>query len=253
MYLVIGPGGLGFFAFLGALSAIGLENVDEVSGSSAGALLGLFICCGKTIEEIVAFCFSVDIKELSKISVMSLISRFGLIPHAPIKKILKEFCGDVKFRDLPKKLHVTSFCVNKCETEYFSVDNVPDMSVIDAVCMSISVPFLFEAIKYNGFTYIDGGTRECNPDLAFINKNPSDVLILTRENHRKHCEIHNFKDFIMALVGVAVESGVKGMTNVKTITIDFNAFDFNMFDFSIGTEEKMKFFTAGYNAVFLCV
>ena len=243
--MVIGPGGMGLFSYLGSVSAIGVDNIDEVSGASAGAILGLFICCGKTIEEIVDFCFGLDLKEISKFSVTSLVTKFGLISHEPVKKVLREFCGDPKFKDLKKKLHVTAFCVNKSETEYFSVDNAPDMSVIDAVCMSISIPFLFETVKYNSFTYVDGCTCERTPDLAFANKDPKDVLIVQREPQRNYIdEIKSFRDFISAMVNVAINIAPAFKKLSKSISIDLSSF--NTFDFSMEYDEKFKLYTLGY-------
>jgi predicted acylesterase/phospholipase RssA len=245
MYVVIGPGAMAIYSFLGAISALGLDSIEEVSGSSAGAILGFFICAGKTLDEITELCFQVNLKELSKVNLMSMITKYGMISLEPIRKVLKEFCGDLKFRDLSKKLHVTTFCVNKAETEYFSVDNAPDMSVIDAVCMSIAVPFLFESVKHNTYTYIDGASREAVPDLAFINKEPSKVLIIKRERHTAcRPEICSIKDFIVALVNIAVESAVTNTSLFKTIKVDLSSFD--LLNFSMDYEDKMKLYTQGY-------
>lgn len=246
MYLVIGPGGMGIYSFLGSLSVIGLDKIDEVAGSSAGAILGLLICTGKTVEEIIDFCFSVNLKELSSVNITSFIIKYGFIAHEPIKKVLKTFCGgDPTFKQLSKKLHITSFCINKSETEYFSVDNVPDMSVIDAVCMSISVPFLFESIKYNAFTYIDGAMHESIPMLAFLNKDPKDILILKLEKNRIHVpEIKTIKSFINSIVQMFISNTIQYQTQAKTILINLG--DTNIFDFTLDYDEKLKLYMIGY-------
>jgi predicted acylesterase/phospholipase RssA len=245
MYVVIGPGAMGTFAYFGALSALGLDRVDEVSGCSAGAILGLLICTGKTIEEIRDFIFNVNIKELTKVNILSLINNFGFISHGPIKKLLKEFCGDPTFKDLSKKLYVTSYCLNKMETEYFSVDNSPDMSVVDAVCMSMSVPFLFESVKYNTYRYVDGATCEHYPMLAFLHKDPKDVLIIRLERHKKCIpEIKNIKEFIMCLVNIASESPLAYKSFSREITIDI--IGVNIFDFLMSDDDKMKLYVIGY-------
>ena len=184
MYLVLGPAAMGIYAFIGSLSVLDLNKVEEVSGSSAGAILGFFICLGKTIEEITDFCLHVNLTELTKMNLLSLLTKFGLISHEPIKKIFRDFCGgDPTFKELKKKLYVTSFCVNRSETEYFSSDTTPDMSVIDAICMSMAVPFLFESVKYNTFTYLDGGTFESVPSMAFLNKDPNELTQHKYENN----------------------------------------------------------------------
>jgi len=246
MYLVIGPAAMGIYSFIGSLSLIDLNKVEEVSGSSAGAILGFFICLGKTHEEIREFCLNLNLTELSKMSITTFITKFGLISHEPIKKKFKEFCGgDPTFSDLPKKLYVTSFCVNKFETEYFSADTSPYMSVIDAVCMSISVPFLFESIKYNKFTYLDGGTFENVPSLAFLNKDPKDVLVLSLEINKKHLpEIKTIRDFINSVIHVAVNNRISCNTQYKEVRFDIG--DVNIFDFSMSDDDKLKLYFLGY-------
>ena len=246
MHLVIGPGAMAIYSFLGALSALGLEKIEEVSGSSAGAILGLFVALGKTHDEIYECMFSVNLKELSKLNILSFIKNFGLISHTPIKEKLKEICGgEPKFRDLSKKLYVTSFCLNKMETEYFSVDNVPDMSVIDAVCMSMSIPLLFETSKYKSFTYLDGGVREMVPSLCFLNKDPRDVIVIQKESHKTHFkEITNIRDFLTCVTNVAVESCVD--CGYFPNRIKLNLENFNLINFEMEYEEKIKLYVLGY-------
>ena len=245
MYLVIGPAAMGIFSFIGCLTHIDLNKIEEVSGSSAGAILGLFICLGKTVEEIKEFCLNVNLTELSKMSISTFLSSFGLISHDPIKKEFRDFCGgNPTFRELSKKLHVTCFCVNKCETQYFSVDAHPDMHVIDAVCMSMSVPFLFETCKYKNFTYLDGGTYESVPTLAFINKNPKDILVIRLAYHKKHLsEIKTIKDFINSMIHIAVNNRIYEKSGYKEIQVDIG--HINIFDFTMSYEEKLKLYLLG--------
>ena len=51
MSLVIGPGSMGFFAMLGVLQVLEdngkLSNVHEISGASAGSMIGLFLSIKK--------------------------------------------------------------------------------------------------------------------------------------------------------------------------------------------------------------
>ncbi len=241
---------MGVFAYFGALSAIGLDSIEEVAGSSAGAILGLLVCCGKTLDEIHELLFELDFKELTKLNIVSLVKNFGLISHAPIKQLLRTFCGDLKFKDLRKKLHVTAYCLNRMQTEYFSVDNSPEMSVVDAVCMSMSVPFLFESCKHDSCTYIDGCLGEHVPMLAFLRKDPKDVLVLKTERHKTlRPEIRTMKDFIMALVNVVVDSSFTYQSFSKEISLDIEGV--NIFDFSMSYEDKMKLYIIGYQTALI--
>jgi predicted acylesterase/phospholipase RssA len=251
MHLVIGPGAMAVYGFLGALSAVGLQDIEEVSGSSAGAVLGLLVCTGKTIDEIRDIVFGVEWKELTKLNIVSFIKKFGLIPYAPIKAKLIELCGgNLTFKDLPKKLHVTSFCMNRNVTEYFSVDNAPDMSVIDAVYMSMSIPFLFETLKLNTFTYIDGSAREIVPSLAFLNKDPKDVLIIQKERHKSHFdEITNIKEFLICIASIAVDNCLDCGSFPNRIRVDFG--DANLINFEMEYDEKIKLYLRGYQTALI--
>ena len=250
MYLVIGPGGMAAFAYLGALSAIGLDSVEEVAGSSAGSIIAMLVCAGKTLDEIHEFMFGANLKELSKFSIVSFLKNYGLILHDPIKKLMRDFCGDLKFKDLKKKLYISCYCMNRMETEYFSVDNLPDMSVIDAVSMSMTVPFLFESCVYRGMTYIDGGTHEHVPSLVFLNKDPKDVVILKLEKHTVYTpEIKSIKAFIACLVNVVVHSSVSYKTLSREIVLHIEGV--NIFDFSMSYEDKMKLYVQGYQTALI--
>ena len=245
MYLVIGPAAMGIYAFIGSLTVLDLNKIEEVSGSSAGSILGLFICMGKTVEEILDFCLHVNLKELTTMNLLTLITKFGLISHDPIKKVLTNFCGNPTFKELKKKLYVTSFCINRSETEYFSVDTYPDMSVIDAVCMSMTVPFLFETIKYNSFTYLDGGTLELVPSMAFINKDPKNVVVLRLLINKNYVpEIKTIKDFINGVIQLAVNSKSMEKTIYKEIHVDIGLV--NIFNFLMEEDDKLKLYLLGY-------
>ena len=247
MHLILAPGAMGIFAYLGALSAMGLESIEEVAGASAGSLLGFFICCGKTLDEIHDFLFGIDLVSLTKMNIYSFFINFGFISHEPFRKVLKDFCGDPTFKDLKKKLYVTAYCLNTMETEYFSVDSHPDMSVIDAVCMSMSVPVLFESVKYKGFTYVDGGACENFPMLAFLNKDPKDVVIIRFEKHKKFIpEITNIKDFVSTLINFVISSQSVYVSPSKTILVDIEGVD--IFNFSMDVDDKMKLYVKGYQA-----
>jgi predicted acylesterase/phospholipase RssA len=73
-------------------------------------------------------------------------------------------CGcDPTFEELDMKIYVSAYCLNTSTTEYFSRDTHPKMKVIDAVCMSMAIPLIFACGKYQGRTYVDGGTQEQYP------------------------------------------------------------------------------------------
>lgn len=242
--LVLGPGGMGFFALLGAYSKLEeqLSDVTDICGSSAGALLGLFIALGKTSTEILDISMGIDIPALTKYNIKSFMSSYGLIDHSQIREVLVSICeGDPTFSDIDKTIYIAAFNVNLGRTEYFSKYTHPTMSVIDAVCMSISVPFIFSSFKFNGYNYVDGGTMECVPVPPFFGKKPDDVLIIhIISDLPVHEDIHSVKDYLGCLIRSILRVRVNYQGMFPTIDIDIH--DTNMFDFNMSDDEKLKLF-----------
>lgn len=242
--LVFGPGGMGFYAMLGAYSRLEerLTEVTDISGSSAGSLLGLFISLGMKSSDILDASMSVDVPSLSKYNIKSFMSNYGLIDHSQIRETLVSICeGEPTFSDLKKNLYVAAFNVNLGRTEYFSKQTNPDMSVIDAVCMSISVPFIFSSFKYNGFNYVDGGTMECVPVPPFFGRRPEDVLIVRIVSDIPICEdITNVKEYLGCLIRSVLRNRQSYTGMFPTIDLDIEGT--NIFDFNMGDDEKLKLF-----------
>ena len=248
-YLVLGPGGMGYFAMLGVYTQMydKLSNVKGISGSSAGALLAFLISIGKTPQEIYDISFDVNIKDLVKYNIKSFLDKYGLIDHSQIREKLISICErEPTFKDLDMDLYIAAFNVNDSKTEYFSKETHPDMSVIDAVCMSISVPFLFSTVKYRDKIYIDGGTMESYPAPPFLNKNPNDVLVVRIITNPVSTEVKGFRSYVDALVRSTLKNRSTYDGMFPMVTLDLS--EYNIFDFNLSEEDKLKlFFMYTYN------
>lgn len=235
-YLALGPGAMGFYALLGALRETDLSLVEEISGSSAGAILGLFLATGKSVQEILDLTLNLKFEGLLQLDLVSLINKYGLVSLDPIKKLLVQLCGqDPKFKDLPKKLYVTSFCVDTGETEYFSRDTVPEERVVDFVCMSLAVPFLFESVRYRDRVYVDGGLVECVPMAPFLSYKESEVLAIRLICEGNKEPVDSLKSFVTKLV----RSGLRCVeyTGVRCLHTSLDVFNFSM-----SLEDRLRLF-----------
>jgi NTE family protein len=247
-YLVLGPASMGIFSLIGALKAreTNLVDVKEISGSSAGAILALFLALGMSVDEILETSLSLNIPNFVKIRIGSFFNKFGFVDMGPIRKKFVEICGsDPTFEEIDMKLYIAAFCMNTSETVYFSKDTHPDMKVIDAVCMSMAVPFIFACGKYNGETYVDGGMKEEYPLTPFFDKKPHEVTCIKIKMNRIYQEdIQTPKEFVDCLVRSALSNRVQYNTPIKLIEIDVG--DTDVFNFSMSYEEKLQLFNRGY-------
>jgi predicted acylesterase/phospholipase RssA len=247
-YLVLGPASMGIYSLIGALKAreTQLADVKEISGSSAGAILALFLAMGMSVDEILETSLELNIPNFVKIRIGSFFNKFGFVDMGPIRKKLVDICGsDPTFEEVEMKIYVSAFCMNTSETVYFSKDTHPNMKIIDAVCMSMAVPFIFACGKYEGKTYIDGGMKEEYPLAPFYDKKPHEITcIKIKMNRMYQNDIETPKQFVDTLVRSALSNRVAYKAPIEILEI--NVEDTNVFDFGMSYEEKLRLFNMGY-------
>jgi NTE family protein len=246
-YLIIGSGGMGIYAYLGCLKSIEdkLDEVEEFSGASCGSLLAVMLSLGFKPDEILEKLLGIDTKSLTKVNVKSLFKNYGFISHEPIKAVLKEILEcDPTFSGLERDVHIPAFCLNMNRTEYFSKKSHPTMSVIDAICMSISVPVLFSAFRYNDMLYVDGATQERYPFAPFLNKDPKDVLRLSLAlDTGSDVNISNMVDFTKAMVHTFMSNRIDPGLDYNHIRIPIGTV--NIYDFNMSYDDAMKLYLKG--------
>ena len=200
-YLVIGPARWGSSRKL-ILKSIEreLDSVEEISGSSAGAVLALMLGMGHSIDFIQQVAMSTDISNFVRVSLTSFLNKFGLCDVEPVRAHLVKLAGgDPTFSQLDMTLYISAFCLNTGKTEYFSKHSHPDMRVVDAVCMSSAIPLMFSAVRYNGNTYVDGGTQESAPVHPFLSRPPHKVSVIRIKSGSVYVEnIRNHMEFAQA-------------------------------------------------------
>ena len=250
-YLVLGPASMGMFSLVGCLTKYKkeLENIKEISGSSAGALIAVALALNISLPDILDRLLSIDFENLSKFKLICLVKKYGLIDTTPVRDVLVECYGcDPVFSELQKKVYISSYCLNRCRTEYFSVDTHPDMKVIDAVCMSISIPLIFPPVQYNDMFYMDGCTRELIPVTPFIDKKPDKIFCIKLKTKEIFFEkITNLKQFIHAITQTALklpDTTIMKLGSVKEIDTE----DIDIYKFAMSHEDKLRLFILGRNS-----
>ena len=251
--LAIGPGAMGFFLYLGVLSKLKqtgkLDDLEEISGASAGGLLGfLFLATKGDLSKVLDYALDVPVKQIMKPNIRNFLKNYGLVPPSKIRKILSEACikfmgrPDVTFEELyswnPIKFHVSAYCVDLMKTDYFSVDSTPHMSVLDAVSATIAIPFLFSVVKIGDWMYIDGGAAETTPAGPFLGR--SDVLGMKLAWSRP-APVTDLKSYSLGILYSTMKLRV--VYEVPTLDLDLAGQD--VFDFGASNDGKLRMFMKG--------
>ena len=236
---------------IGTLKALESKLVDvkEISGASAGSILALFLALGMSVDEILDIAINLNVPEFVKLRIGSFFNKFGFVDLEPIRDKLVEICGsDPTFEELDMKIYVSAFCLNTSSTEYFSKDTHPKMKVIDAVCMSMAIPLIFACGRYEGRTYIDGGTHEQYPMIPFLDKKPHEITCIKLRMDRVYQEeINNPRQYVESLIRSSLSNRVEYSKYTKIIEINIG--DANIFDFNMSYEDKIKLYNIGYSTI----
>jgi len=247
---------MGLFVYAGVLSKLKqlgrLDDLEQISGASAGGILAfLFLATKGDTPSILDFATGVPVKQIMKPNIKNLVKNYGLVPHTKIRKVLSDAClrftgqPDITFEEMlrfnPIKLHIAGYCVDLKKTVYFSVDSTPTMSVLEAVCVTLSIPFLFSAIKLSdGWTYIDGGTAEATPAGPFLGQ--PDTLAMCIDWNRP-TEIKDIKDYALNILYSTLQ--MRHCYDCPTISVTAN--DGDIWDFGASNDGKLRMFMTGYS------
>lgn len=171
--LVFSSGGINGLYFIGCLKALEehmiVEGITKLIGTSAGALCATFIALKYSYQDLREAIMHINTASLLNISLNTIISftkELGIENGEKFLKVISVFFvqklgrDDITFAELynwnPVHLIISGTCLDTSSLEYFDHINTPQMKVIDALRISISIPLLFTPVIYEGKCYIDG-------------------------------------------------------------------------------------------------
>ena len=148
--LCLSGGGARGIAHIGVLKALEIHNIfpQYISGSSAGAIIGVLYAAGKTTQEIIDLVNQANLFKVFRFG--SFVG--GFATHDFLRKILSESLNLKDFKDLSCNFYV---CVSNLNKGKWTI--LKEGNVIEAVAASSSIPLVFEPVNINGELYVDGG------------------------------------------------------------------------------------------------
>ncbi len=177
--LVLSGGGTRGFAHLGAIQALNEAGIypDVISGTSAGALVGVLYADGYSPREIMTM-----MNGASRFDFMRpAMPREGLLQINGIIKILKTSLRSKIFSELRIPLFVSATDLNNGKVVYFS-----EGELFKPVIASASIPVIFQPVKINDISYVDGGVLDNLPIRPI--ENSCNVIIGSFVNPVGHIE-----------------------------------------------------------------
>ncbi|MAT45684.1 MAG: hypothetical protein CL609_25410 [Anaerolineaceae bacterium] len=210
--LVFKGGGIRGLAYAGALEVLEknniLQQIERVAGTSAGAITAMLVSLRLSFTDTLATLHTLDHTKVPQTRINTtktseiinslglrngdlvctnrMLNEFGwyssLYFYEWLQETIAKFCdgnGKATFSDFKDKgfrdLFIVASNLSKHRAELFSYETTPNVAVADAVRMSMSIPFFFQALRFDGKTfgqgdiYIDGGLYDNFPIQLFDN------------------------------------------------------------------------------------
>jgi NTE family protein len=240
-----GARGLAHIGVLEVLDDIGVQ-IDAVSGTSMGALVGAAYCSGRGLEEVKKLLGTTDWKSFLVFSAFQL-SRAGIMKEKKVDEILKKFLGDKTFKDCKKQ-----FCCVAVDILSGTRVVLDSGSLREAVLASIAVPGIIPPVCRGNGLLVDGGVMEPLPTLALKTLGPTFIIassIVFEKMRPEPVKKENTDDIKLAEnIKISIQTIIdKSMNTMHTqmvqsylpyaqIVIEPRIGDFGFFDFAKSRE-----------------
>ena len=257
-YLALSGGGMKGISYIGAFKALErlkiAPKIKGIIGSSVGSLTALFFVLGYTADEMLEIITNIDLSKYTEDGFNSLLSNFGLDNGIKLINIIyaiaKQKC-DLKnvtlkqlYEKYPIELVITGSNITEAKTTYFSYKTTPDVFVLDAIRISISIPYKFTPIKYNDCFYVDGFIFQPYPISYFGDKK---VLGFILNSLSKLEPIENIVQYTLAIMLSLERKEIhRTFKKFKNKTVHIKT-DHNPLYFSAPPEIKYEMYQLGYD------
>ena len=255
-------GGIKGFAFIGALDylnkkkIINIDNIKNWVGTSIGSILAYAFVCGFSINEMENFIIEFDFTKTNPdISIDNIFISHGISDGKRAEFILRSFIqhkfniDDITFLELykltQKNLLIIGTNFTYAREEVFSHNTTPDMSVVTAVRISMSIPVFFTPVLYNNCYYVDGSITNNFP-INHCDKYTTIGLYIRNNNDTCNNEITSIVSIIIGCMNIISDTINHKDINMcdNIVQIDNYKHEFINFDFTI--ETKMKLLKLGH-------
>jgi predicted acylesterase/phospholipase RssA len=201
-HLVLSGGGPSLFQYISVIQhldenkVIDLQKIESIYGTSAGSIVGIFLCLKYEWETLNDYAIMRPWHELFNIKINDIFESYknrGIFGKKIFEKAFKPLL-DAKdlsinitlkeFYEYSKiELHLYSFEINQFNTEDISYLTHPDLSLIDAAMMSSALPILLTPVIIDNKCYMDGGVSANYPLKYCIDsgKNEDEILGLCNQ------------------------------------------------------------------------
>jgi NTE family protein len=236
-----GGGALGY-AHIGFLQAMKEYkfDVDVVSGTSMGSIIGVLYSAGYSPMEILEL---VDKENMNKfLNVVKLNSKFykGFFNHEKLSNVLSRTIPHNDFSKLNKKFYCCVTDFNQATYKFVGEGNL----LKEYVMASASIPIVYEPMEVEGEQYIDGGVMQNLPVEPLINEKCDLIIGVDVISLPKRKEIKGLGRIMSRTIALYIMGNTKIWADKCDYVIKPNLENYTILDF----DKAQELFDIGYEA-----
>jgi len=259
--LCLSGGGIKGIAFISAIDHlknikyIDLKIIKNYIGTSVGAMVCFLLSIKYTPSELKYFIINFNFNYVQqKINISNILLHYGFIDGHKYIFILTKFLEnkynivDITFKDhyllTNNNLTIIGTNFTKGIETAFNYINTPNMSILLAIRISISIPVIFTPVFYENEYYIDGGIINNFPLKYCIIKNTIAIYIKNNINNK----LNNIMSLITGCCNILVNT-ISLKDNIKTLNIiEILSENFDINIINVNNETKNLLLSIGHNA-----
>lgn len=214
--LVLSGGGLRGYSYIALMKIMEekpqMFNIKKIAGTSVGSIFAAFIAMGVKYNDVYDRLLEKDTSDFQHVkleNILKFLEKFGIDDGESIMQFVVHYVN-VRFKNIQITLrevyqltgidlYITGTCLNTRKPIYFNQGKYPDMPLILAIRISISIPFYFIPIFYENRLYVDGGVMDNFPIQLFEDELENTFGIHLLDNRIMNENVKNFEDYAYSI------------------------------------------------------
>lgn len=179
--IALGGGGALGFAHLGVLQVLEQEKIpiDMIAGCSMGALLGGIYASGCPLDKLTDFARVFNDRKYMDPNIA--FTKDGAFQGDKVESLVKTMTSAISFKQCRIPFMCLATCIEEASAIYFSKET--EIPLYRAIRASISLPGIFQPVRLNGMTLVDGGVMDRSALTALDQMQP-DVRLACDVSYR---------------------------------------------------------------------
>lgn len=259
--LILSGGGVKCISFIGALESLFNHqdyiqlNLKEICSVSGGCFIALMLILKYDIIEMKNIIIDTSFNNLKKINYINFFKYWGLDSGKKLVDWLGNFIETknldktITFKELynynPIKFNIIATNLNEFKLKQFNHETTPNLKILDAIRISMTIPLVFTKIMYNQEYYVDGAIINNYPLELY--KNTDNILGFKIVSKIDTGNSQTIDKYITNIINCFIQEKEKQSNLENNITICINPL-VNPIDFNLSINDKLSLFNTGYSA-----